>query len=148
MSFPATHIALRAYPPGHLAFARYCVATLLLLGYCVIVRAPLPRRADLPRLILTGLLCGTGYQLGFNFGMRSVASGPAAVLVDTVPIFAALFGFFLLRERPRIQALAGIALGFVGSVLIASGEAGSGSFHNIPSNHMQPIRTRTTHIAT
>ena len=128
VSFPATHIALRAYPPEHLALARYSLATLVLLGYCVLVRAPLPRRADLPPLVLTGLLCGTAYQLGFNFGMRTVASGPAAVLVDTVPIFAALFGFFFLRERLGARAMLGIALGFAGTVLIASGEAGAAGF--------------------
>jgi drug/metabolite transporter (DMT)-like permease len=128
LSFPLTRIALVAYAPGHLALARYCLATLVLLAYCVLARAPLPRRTDLLPLIMTGLLCGTAYQLGFNFGMRTVASGPAAVLVDTVPIFAALFGFFFLRERLGIWAVGGIALGFVGTVLIASGEAGAEGF--------------------
>jgi drug/metabolite transporter (DMT)-like permease len=127
-AFPATHIALAAYPPGQLAFARYALATPVLLAYCMITRAPLPRRGDLLPLALTGLLCGTGYQLGFNFGMRTVTSGPAAVLVDTVPIFAALFGFLCLRERPSLRLFAGIALGFVGAVLIALGEAGAGAF--------------------
>jgi len=127
-SFPATRIALVAYAPGHLALARYSLATLVLLAYCMLVRAPLPRRADLPGLALTGLLCGTAYQLGFNYGMRTVASGPAAVLVDTVPIFAALFGFFFLRERLSFWGVCGIALGFVGTVLIATGEAGAAGF--------------------
>ena len=128
LAFPATRIALVAYPPEHLALARYILATLVLLAYCALVRAPLPRRADILPLVLTGLLCGTAYQLGFNFGMRSVASGPAAVLVDTVPIFAALFGFFFLRERLGMRAVLGIALGFVGAVLIALGEAGAAVF--------------------
>ncbi|MBE0612614.1 MAG: DMT family transporter [Burkholderiales bacterium] len=128
LAFPATRIALQAYPPDHLALARYILATLVLLAYCVFVRAPLPRRADLLPLALTGLLCGTAYQLGFNFGMRSVASGPAAVLVDTVPIFASLFGFVFLRERPSVRAMAGIVLGFIGVVLISRGEAGAAGY--------------------
>ncbi len=127
-SFPATRIALAAYPPGHLALARYVLATLVLLAYCFVVRAPLPRRADLPALALTGLLCGTLYQLGFNYGMRTVSSGPAAVLIDTVPIFAALLGYFFLRERLGARAVAGIVLGFLGSALIAWGEAGAANF--------------------
>jgi drug/metabolite transporter (DMT)-like permease len=124
-SFPATRIALAAYTPEHLALARYGLATLALLACCAMVRVPLPRRADLPALAATGLLCGTIYQLGFNHGMRTVGSGPAAVLVDTVPIFAALFGFFFLHERLGPRAAGGVVLGFVGSVLIASGEAGA-----------------------
>jgi drug/metabolite transporter (DMT)-like permease len=127
-SFPLTRIALTAYPPEHLALARYCLATALLLAYSGLVRAPLPRYSDLPRLALTGLLCGTAYQLGFNHGMRSVASGPAAVLVDTVPIFAALFGFLFLRERISFWGVTGIVLGFAGAVLIALGEAGPAGF--------------------
>ena len=128
VSFPVTRIALVAYAPEHLALARYGLATLVLLAYCILGRAPLPRRADLPALVLTGLLCGTVYQLGFNHGMRTVASGPAAVLVDTVPIFAALLGFLFLGERPGARAVGGIILGFIGSVLIASGEAGTAGF--------------------
>ncbi|MFH1044380.1 MAG: DMT family transporter [Pseudomonadota bacterium] len=128
LSFPLTRIVLAAYTPEHLALARYSLATLALLTYCILVRAPLPRRADLPDLALTGLLCGTLYQLGFNYGMRSVSSGPAAVLVDTVPIFTALLGFFFLRERLGVWAVGGIVLGFIGSVLIASGEAGAAGF--------------------
>ena len=124
VSFPVTRIALAAYPP----LARYGLATLVLLVYCILVRAPLPRCPDLPALALTGLLCGTVYQLGFNYGMRTVASGPAAVLVDTVPIFAALFGFLFLHERLGVWAVGGIALGFIGTVLIASGEAGTDGF--------------------
>jgi drug/metabolite transporter (DMT)-like permease len=127
-SFPATRIALAAYAPGQLALARYGLATLALIVYCFLARAPLPRRTDLPALALTGLLCGTFYQLGFNYGMRTVGSGPAAVLVDTVPIFAALFGYFFLRERLGVRAVGGIALGFIGSMLIASGEAGAAGF--------------------
>lgn len=127
-AFPATRIALAAYLPQHLALARYSLASLALLAYCVLTRAPLPRRSDLPALVLTGLLCGTLYQLGFNYGMRTVASGPAAVLVDTVPIFAALFGFLCLHERLGARAVGGIALGFAGTLLIASGEAGGSGF--------------------
>ncbi len=127
-SFPATRVALAAYAPGHLALARYSLATLVLLAYCALVRAPLPRRSDLPALALTGLLCGTLYQIGFNFGMRSVNSGPAAVLIDTVPIFAALLGFFFLHERLGGRAVGGIVLGFIGSALIAWGEAGAAGF--------------------
>jgi len=127
-SFPLTRIALAAYAPAHLALARYGLATLALLVYCFLARAPLPRRAELPALALTGLLCGTLYQLGFNYGMRTVNSGPAAVLVDTVPIFAALFGYFFLGERLGVRAVSGIVLGFIGSALIASGEAGTAGF--------------------
>ena len=53
--------------------------------------------------------------------MRTVASGPSAVLVDTVPIFAALFGFLFLHEHLGVWAVGGIALAFIDLVLIGSG---------------------------
>jgi len=90
-SFPATRIALAAHAPGHLALARYCLATLVLLACCMLGRAPLPRRSDLPALALTGLLCGTLYQLGFNYGMRTVSSGPAAAPAPAPANWALLY---------------------------------------------------------
>jgi len=53
----------------------------------------------------------------------SVAS--ASVLVSTTPIFLAVFGFLLLRERVRRLTLIAVAVGVAGAVLIGAGDAGS-----------------------
>jgi drug/metabolite transporter (DMT)-like permease len=59
-----------------------------------------------------------------------VSSGAAAVLIDTIPLWAALLGATLLSERLRAWGWAGLALGFAGAVLIAAGEDGAFTLGN------------------
>ena len=52
----------------------------------------------------------------------SVAS--SVVLVTTNPIFVGVFSWLLFRERQPLALLAGIALSFAGSVVLALGDGG------------------------
>ena len=124
VSFPATKVAMAAFHPGELALLRFALSSVALLVYTRHLELPLPDLADMPRLAATGLLTVTVYQLGFNFGLQSVSSGPAAVLIDTIPIWTALLGALLLKERIRAWGWAGLVLGFAGAALIALGEGG------------------------
>ncbi len=123
-AFPATKVAMASFGAGELALLRFAFSTVALLAYANSLQAPLPDLADMPRLALAGLLSVTIYQTGYNFGMQSISSGPAAVLIDTIPLWAALLGAALLRERLRAWAWAGLAAGFAGAALIAVGESG------------------------
>jgi drug/metabolite transporter (DMT)-like permease len=125
-AFPATKVAMGSFGAGELALLRFCFSTVALLAYVNSRRAPLPDLADMPRLALAGLFSVTLYQTGYTFGMRSVSSGPAAALIDTIPLCAALLGAALLGERMRAWAWAGLVAGFAGAALIAWGEAGGG----------------------
>jgi len=122
VSFPATRVAMAAFHPGELALLRFALSSVALLVYTRHLELPLPDLADMPRLALTGLLTVTIYQLGFNYGLQTVSSGPAAVLIDTIPIWTALLGALFLKERIRAWGWAGLVLGFAGAALIALGE--------------------------
>jgi len=124
LSFPATKVAMQAFGASELALLRFAFSSIALLIYTRTRELPVPDLADMPRLAITGLCAVTIYQLGFNFGMRTVSSGPAAVLIDTIPLWAAVLGALLLRERMRAWGWAGLLLGFAGAVLIALGEGG------------------------
>lgn len=61
-----------------------------------------------------------------SWGETRINSGEAAVLVSTTPLFTALFAQALARdERISTAKLGGLALGFAGVVVIASGSGGA-----------------------
>jgi drug/metabolite transporter (DMT)-like permease len=125
VSFPATKVAMQAFGSGELALLRFAISSVVLLIYVRAKELPLPELADMPRLAITGLLAVTIYQIGFNGGMAHISSGPAAVLIDTIPVWAALLSSLLLRERLRAAGWAGLLVGFAGAALIALGEGTS-----------------------
>ena len=122
VSFPATKVALQAFGGGELALLRFAISSVVLLVYVRTRELPLPDLSDMPRLAVTGLLAVTTYQIGFNGGMAHISSGPAAVLIDTIPVWAALLSSLVLRERMRAAGWAGLLVGFAGAALIAFGE--------------------------
>ena len=74
-----------------------------------------------------GLIVGAGVALGFHFitwieslYLTSVAS--ASVLVSTSPIFLAVLGFFLLKERITNWFILALILAVVGAVCIGIGD--------------------------
>lgn len=118
-AFPATRHALESLTPEALMALRFSLASLLLGAWAATRHIGLPRREDAARILFIGVISGFLYQIAFNYGMKSVQSGPASVLLDTAPIFAALGGVLLLRERPGLPGWLGIAIGFAGVVVIA-----------------------------
>ena len=85
--------------------------------------ACLPRR-DLPLVLLLGLLGFAFYNIALNIGEQTIASGPAALLIQTVPIWTALAATIFLGDRLRVFGWIGICIGFSGAVVIALGKRG------------------------
>ncbi len=74
------------------------------------VRVP---RAAWGALLLASLLNVTGWQVLTAYGVRLIASGEAAVLGFTMPIWATLLGALFLKEpmTPRVLAALVLAIG-------------------------------------
>ena len=60
----------------------------------------------------------------FSFALLTINSSLAAVLNATAPMFGALVAWVWFRERPDNWRLVGLAIGFTGVVMLASGNAG------------------------
>ncbi|HET6352044.1 MAG TPA: DMT family transporter [Coriobacteriia bacterium] len=114
------------YGPGELALLRFGTASIALVIYAFIVRLRLPKREDLPRVALAGLLGIAIYHVCLNFGERTVASGAAAVLIALSPVITAMLATRFLGERLSGWGWAGIAVSFAGGLLVAFGEGGGG----------------------
>jgi drug/metabolite transporter (DMT)-like permease len=114
------------FGPVALALLRFGTASIVLLAYALVKRMPLPRKEDLPRIALAGLLGITIYHTALNFGERTVQSGAAAVLIALSPIITALLSRRMLGERMALWGWIGIMVSFLGGLLVAFGEGGGG----------------------
>jgi drug/metabolite transporter (DMT)-like permease len=74
-------------------------------------------REQRPRLILFALLNITAWMAFGTLSLRWLTASEAAILAYTMPVWAALFAWPILGERPGPRRIAGLILGF-GSILI------------------------------
>jgi drug/metabolite transporter (DMT)-like permease len=124
-SFAGIRAGLHSYSPTHLALLRFLSASTVLGGYAVIARMRLPALRDLPRVLLLGLLGFAFYNIALNIGEQNISAGPAAVLIQTLPIWTALAATVFLGERLRPWGWTGIAVSFAGALVFGLGK-GSG----------------------
>jgi drug/metabolite transporter (DMT)-like permease len=124
-AFAGIRAGLEGYSPGHLALLRFLVASGLLAIYAMVARMSLPAWRDLPAVLVGGFLGFTVYHVGLSFGEVTVESGPASVLIASVPVFTAILAVIFLRERLGTLGWIGTGLSFFGVVLISTGEAGT-----------------------
>jgi drug/metabolite transporter (DMT)-like permease len=136
----STYLAIRlgvrpshgaAIPPLIYAGFRFTVAGLVMLA--VTVRRPAPDGRPDPlgrRQWFAASVIGVALLLGGN-GLVSVAeqripSGIAALVVATVPIWAALLGAAMGHERVTLRHALGLAFGFAGVAALVGGTGGGG----------------------
>lgn len=123
-AFAGIRAGLAGYSPSHLAVLRFVVASIAMAVYAAFGRFRLPSRHDLLYFLLLGFLGFTFYNLALNTGEVQIAAGPAALLVQTGPIWTALLAVLFLGERLRMWGWLGIAISFLGALVIALGKWG------------------------
>jgi drug/metabolite transporter (DMT)-like permease len=118
--------ALEGYPPFLLAGIRFLIAGVLLFGVLRLRGVALPTRRQWRNAAVTGvLLLGFGNGL-VCFAEETVSSGIAAVAVASMPLFAAMFGG-MYGEWPQRRETIGLAVGFLGVIVLNLGDGLSGS---------------------
>jgi drug/metabolite transporter (DMT)-like permease len=125
-TYLAIRYALESYPPFLLAGVRFLIAGVLLFGFLRLRGVAMPSVRQWRNAAITGVLL-----LGFGNGMvcfaeQRVNSGIAAVAVASMPLFAALFSS-LYGERPTPREGFGLAIGFIGVVVLNLGNGLSAS---------------------
>jgi drug/metabolite transporter (DMT)-like permease len=124
-AFAGIRVGLHSYSPTHLALLRFVFASVILVVFAVATRMRLPRARDLPLVFLLGLLGFSFYNIALNIGEMNIASGPAALIIQTLPIWTALAAILFLGETIRPWGWVGIVVSFAGTVVIGLGK-GSG----------------------
>lgn len=123
-SFLLLDVGLDAFEPGLITWLRVGTgaAVLWLFPQTRVAVAP----ADWPRLIaLSVIWVAIPFSL-FPIAQQWINSALAGMLNGAMPIFAAAIASLLLRRLPRGAQLAGVAVGFLGVVAIASPSLGDG----------------------
>ena len=134
-------IAIETLPPFLMAALRFLTAGTLLFVGSLVRGAALPRAIEWRSALIVGvLLLVTGNGL-LTWAEQYVASGVAALIVATVPIWMVLLDALWPgrkrsdtlrsgRSRPTPAVIAGLLLGLVGIVvLIGPGELGGARVH-------------------
>jgi drug/metabolite transporter (DMT)-like permease len=121
-AFAGIRVALKSFGVGELSLLRLTIASLTLLAVAPFVGLRLPTGRDLVALAAAALTGMAGYQLLLNTGEQTVNAGTASILVNTGPIFVALLAIRFVGERLTRQASGGIAVAFLGALIIALGE--------------------------
>ncbi len=103
--------------PLTLAFWRD-VFTVLVLLPVVLWRFGLPRRRDLGRFAVVGVVCIGLYHALWVTSVQLNGPAVAVVLIYTFPAFATLGAWRLWGERPTRAALVGLLVTFAGCLLV------------------------------
>jgi len=82
-------------------------------------------RADAARVVAAGLLIVVGYHLFLNVGTRYTTSGVAALVVALAPGMTLVLALALGLDRVRLRNVAGLAVAFVGVVIVIALGTGS-----------------------
>ncbi|PMW96454.1 EamA family transporter [Pseudomonas sp. FW215-R2] len=121
------HIGLQAYEPGHLALLRFLLASLFMAVIAGFKGIHLPRLQDLPLLFALGFFAVSLHHVVLNIGQQSVSAGASSVLAQSTPLFSTLLARFLFKDRVSVWRWGCVLLGFVGVVIVVSGDRGLGS---------------------
>lgn len=114
-SFIWTRVAIHSFPPMTLIMLRLIIASVLLYLVAKAGRKFQPlRRQDFKLFLLLAFFEPFLYFVGETFGLTMVESTLAAVIVSTIPLFAPLLAYVVLRERVGWASIGGIIVSLIG----------------------------------
>jgi drug/metabolite transporter (DMT)-like permease len=128
LTLPATKAAVPLLGYTTVGLGRAVIAGALGLILLIATRSKIPTRSQLLRLAIVSLGVIFGFPFFSAFAMKSVPASHGAIIVGLIPLFTALFGVLLAKEKPSIGYW---IAGFVGSATIVgySVYIGGGTLH-------------------
>ena len=114
--------AMEYLPPFLLMGLRFTFVALLLVWWF-----PIPK-GFLKRIFFASLIANTTqYSITYT-GLSFIDASAAVLLVQTEVPFGVLFAYFMLKEKPTIRALIGIAIAFIGVYILTGSPNLNGKF--------------------
>jgi drug/metabolite transporter (DMT)-like permease len=119
-TYLAMRYAVAGLPPLVMVATRFVVAGVMLLAIARARGVPMPTAREWRGAAIVGLLFFLGGNGLVAISEQSIGSGLAAVVCATMPLWLALMSAFA-GERPAWREWTGLAIGFVGVVVLAGG---------------------------
>ena len=117
--------AMEHFPPILLMGLRFTFAASILIWWF-----PIPR-GYLKQIFIASLIANTlQYSVTYT-GLNLIDASAAVLLVQTEVPFGVLFAYFMLKEKPTIRSLIGIAVAFVGVYILTGSPNLDGKFLGI-----------------
>ena len=117
--------AMEHFPPILLMGLRFTFAASILIWWF-----PIPR-GYLKQIFIASLIANTlQYSVTYT-GLNLIDASAAVLLVQTEVPFGVLFAYFMLKEKPTIRSLIGIAVAFVGVYILIGSPNLEGKFLGI-----------------
>lgn len=125
MSWVNVRAVLPEVGSGQLGAMRYLIASAVMLPLWLYRGRPLPAKGDWPTVASLGLFGFCLYNLGINYGEKTVNAGTGSMLISCIPVLVILLGVLTGREKVGLLAWLGIGVSMAGVVVTAAGsEAG------------------------
>ena len=114
--------AMEHLPPFLLMGLRFTFVALLLVWWF-----PIPK-AFLKKIFFASLIANTTqYSITYT-GLSFIDASAAVLLVQTEVPFGVVFAYFMLKEKPTIRSLVGIAIAFIGVFILTGSPNLDGKF--------------------
>ena len=140
-SFIATKVGVKEVTPITVVWLRFGMGVFI-LGIAVAARKEfaLPAKNEWGYFALLGFLGITWHQWLQSTGLQTSQASTTAWIVATTPIFMALLGWLILKEKLNWIQVSGIALAALGVLLVVSNGAVSsiftGNFGAAPGDYL------------
>jgi drug/metabolite transporter (DMT)-like permease len=121
-TFLIVHHAVRESGPLFCVGLRFATAALLTLPLALPVLRGLTVRE-----LIAGLVIGLGIFVGYSlqtWGLQTISSSTSAFITAAYVPLVPIMQWIILRRRPRLASWIGVALAFVGLMLIAAPKEG------------------------
>lgn len=122
-AFNAARVVALEAPPLWALGIRFAICVPILVLIVLATRAPIPARADMPRVLAMGVFGLGGYLACAWVASAHISSGLVALLCATTPIFVALGERLWRGVQLPGAAWLGLALGWSGVALLAAPRA-------------------------
>ena len=114
-------LAIETLPGFLMAGVRFTLAGTILFT-CLVLKGQrfVSSLSEWRKALIVGgllLLCGNG---GVTWAEKYVATGLAALLVSTEPLWVVILNWILTRKRPNSKVLLGVLIGLAGVTLLVS----------------------------
>jgi len=111
-----TRSVVNKYPMLVISFFQTAAGTIAFIPLAITERMywQLPTLKSFSMLIFLGIFCSVIAFLLYNYGLRSISSSSAVMLMNFVPVFGVLFSILFLHEKVLVNQ-------FIGGIVIILG---------------------------